>query len=504
MKNANSLEMLDKTDKQVVNTDIAEQVSYAEAIKLQHGVLLTQWVAEDLTSNTTQWYVLYHYKNHTLCLMSTLRGRRPFLIDLSEFFPVASRLQRAIHDLTKIKSKKMKDRRPWLNHGYFPIGVLNPHQTSKRYAKKSYPFGKISGDGVHEIPVGPVHAGVIEPGHFRFSVVGEHIIKLEERLGYTHKGIHSLLLNKSITDATKLIARVSGDSTVAYGYAFALACEQSLGFTPDRATQCMRAVLLERERLINHIGDIGAIVNDTGFVSLATQFSMLKEKLVRENEKLTGHRYMMDSITACQELPLWSETVMAKIKQQLTMLRADILELMRICERHHGLQDRVKTTGILDYDTACSLGVIGFLAKASGISIDSRTASNIYPYSDIDFMPVTAKTGDVGARMHVRFEEALQSIGLIEQFLLMSKTYSSSKKQAQVDANRIAIACVEGWRGTVVIALKLQEAKVMWCHFHDPSWQNWQALSYAVMNNIVADFPLINKSFNLSYSAVDC
>ncbi len=146
---------------------------------------------------------------------------------------------------------------------------MNPNTISNRRTNTAYHFNKISGDGVHEVPVGPVHAGIIEPGHFRFSVVGERVLQLEERLGYTHKGIHQLLIGKSLSEASRLIGRVSGDSTVAYSYAFALACEQQLDSQIDMGTSIMRTVLLERERLINHIGDIGAIINDTGFASLA-------------------------------------------------------------------------------------------------------------------------------------------------------------------------------------------------------------------------------------------
>ncbi len=489
---------------QYLSVDIRLQYPLAKEIKSQNGLLLTEWIAFDSSSNETNWYVLYYYQAYWLCIVSRLNPKRPMLIDLSEAFPINERLHRAIHDLTKIPTKKAKDKRAWLNHGHFKMGILNPYSKSSRFAKLHYVFNKVSGEGVHEIPVGPVHAGIIEPGHFRFSIVGERILKLEDRLGYTHKGIHSLLINKSMSEAASLLGRVSGDTTVAYAYAFALACEKQLGFEIDAKTKCIRAILLERERLINHIGDIGAIINDTGFISLAMQFSILKEKLVRENKLLTHHRYMMDAISPQQYMTMWDKSIVHDLLNHLNDVKKQLFQLEQIYHDHHGLQDRLKTTGILTHTLAQSLGVLGIIAKASGIAIDARASCTLYPYSEIDFTPITAETGDVAARVYVRFRECLQSIDMIEQFLQLE--FNNCTQALDIDQSsteKISIMCVESWRGPICIAVQLHDTKVSWCHFHDPSWQNWPALSHAVMNNIVADFPLINKSFNLSYSGED-
>ncbi len=487
-------------------TPISEQQSIAAYIKANQGTLMTEWIAREQDGNTTYWYILYYCRFHWICSISQLNPQRPVISDLSSFFPVANRLQRAIYDLTKIATQRSQDERPWLSHGHHKTGILNPHTASNRHASSHYHFHKVSGDGVHEVPVGPVHAGVIEPGHFRFSAVGERVLKLEERLGYTHKGIHQLLIGKTIPEASRLLARVSGDTTVAYSLAFALACEKQLGIHIDNNTAMLRTVLLERERLINHIGDIGAIINDTGFASLCSQFLILKETLVRENEMLIGHRYMMDSIIPTQSIDAWSESVVHKLLAQLGNTQSELTTLQIICARHYGLQDRLRTTGIVSQETALSLGLLGVAAKASGVSIDARVAEPYYDSSQNKFTPINTTAGDVAARVHVRFQEALQSIEIIKH-LLTTQPKAALQPQAQAGPAPLtfSLSCVEGWRGPICVAVKLTpQQRIAWCHFHDPSWQNWLAIEYAVIDNIIADFPLINKSFNLSYSGQDC
>jgi len=498
------LSQLHQNPYQRVSVAVSEQQVVAECIKANQGVLITEWISSETTTNETYWYVLYYYQLQWVCVCSLLHPKRPVIDDLSAIFPVANRLQRAIYDLTKITTKNSQDKRPWLSHGYFKTGILNPKATSNRHANTIYPFNKVSGDGVCEVPVGPVHAGIIEPGHFRFSVVGERILKLEECLGYAHKGIHQLLIGKTLLEASRLIGRVSGDSTVAYSYAFALACEQQSDTQIDVETTVIRTILLERERLINHIGDIGAIINDTGFTSLATQFSILKEELVRENAALTNHRYMMDAIVPNQKIEKWHDITINLGFTQLNTTLSELSTLQDICRQHHGLQDRFKTTGMIRQETASFLGLLGVTAKASGVKLDTRLAQQNSLYSALNFTPITETTGDVAARVSIRFQEAKQSIEIIKRLLTEQQTFNVQTHH-KITESSLSIGSVEGWRGPVSVILKLTpDHRIAWCHFHDPSWQNWLALEYAVLDNIIADFPLINKSFNLSYSGQDC
>ena len=479
--------------------------SLAEYVKGEKGVLLTEWVAPTQTAHrhAMTWSVLYWLPQQGLwCASALLNHRIPRLRDLSHYFPVASRLQRAIYELTRIPTQHAPDRRYWLNHGHFPLGILTKKKPP-RLPSHSYTFQKISGEGVHEIPVGPVHAGVIEPGHFRFSVVGERILKLEERLGYTHKGIHQLLKDKPLTDAAKLIARVSGDSTIGYSYAFAMACEHALHHQVNLATQYYRAILLERERLANHIGDIGAIVNDTSLPSLQSSFQLLKETLLRYNVTYSGHRYGMDAITPLASITRDVRVLIEPMHAELNTLIAQWHELKAICDQHYGFQDRIIKTGILETDTAKQWGIVGMAARASGIAMDLRCDHPYAPYDQLSATLITDLQGDVAARVSVRFSEWMESLSLIKQCLEKCPSASESTTRTPSLDTGLGVGCVEGWRGPIVVVVSIKNKRVEWCHFHDPSWQNWLALEVAVLGNIVADFPLINQSFNLSYSGHD-
>lgn len=484
------------------NVSVNEQQMIAHQMKKNNAILLTEWVASN-EDKTTQWYVLYLSRENGLqCIESTLHYKRPHIVDLSHVFPVCHRLQRAIREFTRIPTKKAKDKRLWLNHGYFPLGILSDKQ--KKISNYSYSFKPVLGDAVHEIGVGPVHAGIIEPGHFRFSVVGERVLKLETQLGYTHKGIHQLLKGQSIANAAKIIGRVSGDSSVAYAIAFAQACEQTQSFTPTLHVRIERAIFLERERIANHLGDLGAIINDTGFPSLHALFQIQKEILLRNNLKIVGHRYAIDCIKPFETNALIQYGDEACIIDELNDLEKQLIALKHIVDSNHGLQDRLESTGIISTSLAQSLGLLGLASKASGINIDCRSifADELYGKQAIDTDDI--KTGDVLARVQVRFKECFDSIALIRSWIGLLKNASQKNKELSSFNNGMGIGVVEGWRGPITVAVSIKDNHVAWCHFHEPSWQNWQAIDHAVMDNIVADFPLINKSFNLSYSGQDC
>ena len=475
--------------------DLHDQSSLASLIKTNHGVLLTEWIYAETTGHFI-WSVLYLIQSDLYCLQSELNFKSPYIMDLSHTYPVSNRLHRTIYELYAIPTVHSNDTRPWLNHGHFPIGILNQpfNQTQEHYS-----FIKVSGQGVHEIPVGPVHAGIIEPGHFRFSVVGERILKLEERLGYTHKGIHKLLMNASLEKAHQLMGRISGDSTVAYAYAFAKACEQVKGVTPHPSIQLERNICLERERLSNHIGDIGAIINDCAMPSLQSSFTILKEQLLRKNYEYSGHRYLMDCIKPFNSERLFTQKQFNNMDDELNLIQDSLTSLKKIVDNHFGLQDRLCTTGIITPEQAQYLGLLGLASKASNIDNDLR---RLIENNNI-ITPCIDQQGDVAARVNVRFKECFESIQLIMDYSRQIELNSFLNETQTQTINPIGFGLVEGWRGPITVIVYLKDNHVSWCHFHDPSWQNWLALEYAVHNNIVADFPLINKSFNLSYSGHD-
>jgi Ni,Fe-hydrogenase III large subunit len=423
--------------------------------------------------------------------------------DVSDLFPAALRMQRAITDLLGLRTSH-PDRRGWLRHAAwaadeFPL--RRNFQKASQAQSADYPFVRVEGDGVHEIPVGPVHAGIIEPGHFRFSIVGERVLKLEQRLGYTHKGIEKRFEGLSLADGARLAGRVSGDSTVAYAWAYAMAVESALGVTPSRRALWLRALLLERERIANHLGDLGYLGNDGGLAFGLAQFMRLKEDLLRLNQRLFGHRYAMDRI-----VPGGVAVDLADgglLLEEADRLEKEILAMQAVYSDHAGLQDRFMACGILAPATASTLGVVGLAARASGLAFDARVHPGFAPYDELAPQIAAQRGGDVAARVALRFDEALESLRLQRRIAL---ELPAGELATALPAPREAAGAgwIEGWRGEVMLALECgADGRIRRCHPHDPSWQNWPALEHAVIGNIVPDFPLINKSFNLSYAGVD-
>lgn len=482
----------------------------ARTIRSAGGTLVALWAADrrDLHDGF-EVRAAYALDDGLACLRLALPAEAPDYPDLGEHFPAAGRMQRAAFDLTGAAPLEPADGRAWLRHGAWPAGV---HPLRRDVVARSvwpaesddYAFVSVAGDGVHEIPVGPVHAGTIEPGHFRFSVVGERVLRLEARLGYKHKGIEKRFESMTLDDGAALAGRVSGDSTVAYAWAYAMAVEQLSGTSISPRAAALRAMLLERERVANHLGDLGAIGNDAGLAFGLAQFSRLKEDWLRLNAKLWGHRYLMDRIVPGGLTDDLDEAHLAALARQSHDLAEEVARLRRIYDEHAGLQDRLRDCGIVTKDLAQRLGLTGLAARASGIAVDLRVGNPAAPYDGLDVRCATRPEGDVAARTAVRFDELVESLRLIG---LLAETLPDGPTRVAVPSARqgaCGIGRVEGWRGEVLVFVEAgADERIRRCHPHDPSWQNWPLLEHAILGNIVPDFPLINKSFNLSYSGVD-
>jgi Ni,Fe-hydrogenase III large subunit/Ni,Fe-hydrogenase III component G len=434
---------------------------------------------------------------------------QPHYPDIAHLFPCAGRMQRATFDLLGLAADGAQDHRPWLNHGawpadHWPLRVRDASEAIAPQPLQDYPFVRVEGDGVHEIPVGPVHAGIIEPGHFRFSVVGEKVLRLEERLGYTHKGVERRFLDLPALEGHRLAGRVSGDSTVAFAWAYCMALESALGCElPPRATW-LRALMLERERVANHLNDLGFLGNDAALGFGLAQFSRLREDWLRLSNEAFGHRLMMDRVVPGGVAVDLDDAMRDRLRWQCDAIEAEVRTLEGIYESHAGLQDRFATTGTVSHDLALQLGLTGLAARASGQSMDLRCDQRWAPYDVLQVQRAGHRNGDVAARVAVRFQEVLESLRLVR---LLCEGLPAGAFRAPVAAPTqpgIGAGWVEGWRGEVLVALELGPAGAVGrCHCHDPSWQNWPVLEHAVIGNIVPDFPLINKSFNLSYSGHD-
>lgn len=445
-----------------------------------------------------------------VCLNVLLPEAHPHYPDISRIFPAAARMQRATYDLLGIHAEEAADHRKWLRHaawqgGSFPLRKDFDAAASHTDDPDNYPFVTVAGQGVHEIAVGPVHAGIIEPGHFRFSVVGEKVLRLEERLGYVHKGIEKRFEGMGLRQGAKLAGRVSGDSTVAYAWAYAMAAESIAGVTPPDNALWLRALLLERERVANHLGDLGALGNDVAFSFGFVQFGLLKEQVLRLNAKLFGHRYLMDCIVPGGVAVDIGAVGKRMIEEECAMLEREVARLRGIYEKHAGVQDRFIGAGRVEPKLAARLGLCGLAGRASAQSWDARVQFPCAPYDKLEVRMATYHSGDVAARVIVRFDELFESLRLIREILRnLVHAGEATRGLEKLPAHAFGIGLVEGWRGEVLVAMHTDAGgNLARVHPHDPSWQNWPALEHAIMDNIVPDFPLINKSFNLSYSGHD-
>ena len=435
--------------------------------------------------------------------------------DVSEIFPSAIRMQRAVHDLFGVHAGNASDQRKWLRHAAwpadkFPLRKDFPANHESRITNHAsevaddYPFVRVEGEGVHEIPVGPVHAGTIEPGHFRFSIVGEGVLRLEERLGYKHKGIEKRFESMTLAEGARLAGRVSGDSTVAYAWAYAMAVEGVTGVTPPPRALWLRALLLERERVGQHLWDLGFLGNDAGLAFGLAQFSRLREDWLRVSHALFGHRYLMDAIVPGGVARDIDAHGVVRIRDEINDIGKAVALLKNIYDDHAGLQDRFITCGRVKPDLADRMGLTGLAGRASGMAWDLRAQFPPVPYDNFDVRMATHRNGDVAARVTLRFEEIAESLRLIGLILSGLPTGDIVATVPDAPDNAFGIGWVEGWRGEVLIALETGAGnRIRRLHPHDPSWQNWPLLERAVLGNIVPDFPLINKSFNLSYSGQD-
>ncbi|WP_414041768.1 NADH-quinone oxidoreductase subunit C [Acidithiobacillus sp. M4-SHS-6] len=480
----------------------------AAKVHQQGGRLLGIW-GEALGTRRFCLHALFLAERGCLWCSLDLEGETPQYPSLSAVFPTASRQERAIHDLLGLHAQGHDDGRPWLRHeawpaSFFPLrqGPI-PRSELSGVGDAHYPFQSIPGDDVHEIPVGPVHAGTIEPGHFRFSCLGEQVLQLEERLGYVHKGVERLFHRQTIADGLRLAGRISGDSTVAYAWAYAMAVENMMGITLSDRALALRGLCLERERIANHLGDLGAMGNDAGLAFALTQLMAIKEELLRENAEIFGHRYLMDIIQPGGLTVDLSPATQGRLRRSAAAWRKRLLDLELLLREHAGLRDRLVNTGTIDPKRAAYWGMAGMVGRASGQAWDLRVQFAPAPYDRIPIGIILEASGDVAARWALRFGEIFASLDWQDILLGDLPRGENCRPLTRIPEQGEGLGIVEAWRGEVFVALRLEDGRIARCHPHDPSWSLWPVLEEAVLRDIVADFPLINKSFNLSYSGHD-
>jgi Ni,Fe-hydrogenase III large subunit/Ni,Fe-hydrogenase III component G len=483
----------------------------AEAARAHKARLVALWASDESPRGAafSLHVALAERGEGAVWLEVPLAGEHPRYAGISDIFPAANRMQRAAYDLLGVHALDSADRRKWLRHAAWPGGVFPLRKSftgAERFenGEDRYAFVRVEGEGVHEIAVGPVHAGTIEPGHFRFSIVGEKVLRLEERLGYKHKGVEKRFESLSVEAGARLAGRISGDSTVAYAWAYAMAYESAagIGITPRAAA--LRAVALECERIANHLGDLGYLGNDVALSFGFFQFWRLKELLLRVCGELFGHRYLMDYIVPGGVARELGAGAASRLRAALDELEPQVDTLRAIYDEHAGAQDRFILTGQVLPETAERLGLTGLAGRASGQAYDLRRDLPVPPYDALEVHVAGHTRGDVAARVALRFDEIVESVRLLR--LLLERLPPGEARVPCPPPAPAARGCgwVEGWRGDIFIALDMgTDGRPHRVHAHDPSWQNWPLVERAILGNIVPDFPLINKSFNLSYSGQD-
>ena len=469
--------------------------------------LLALWGSPGGQAPLTVWAAFFVERTALILRLPVSDPDAPYP-GLEEVFPAASRMQRAMADLLGLRSTD-SDTRPWLRHAAWPAAfrplIDSPAQEdSAEPMADDYEFVRVEGVGVHEIAVGPVHAGTIEPGHFRFSVVGEKVLKLEERLGYVHKGIERRFTELPLLEGHRLAARVCGDSAVAFSWAYCQALEAIAETEIPVRAAWLRALYLELERISNHLGDLGALGNDAGFAFGLAQFSRLKELLLRGMEEALGERYLLNGVMPGGTRLDLAASGAARLRRCLLDIAREASVLESIYNDHSGLRERFTGAGTVEPRLAAQLGLVGLAGRASAQALDLRCDLPIDPYPQLSPQMVLHQAGDVAARVAVRFDELEESCRLVHRILEGLPAGPHRRKVAIPAAGTAGLGLTEGWRGPVLVALEAGDGgAIRRCHPHDPSWQNWPAIEHAIMGNIVPDFPLINKSFNLAYSGHD-
>jgi len=434
------------------------------------------------------------------------QGRFP---SLGAVRPGAIRLERMMAETFGLTADGADDTRPWLDHGQWPVhrplGEAGPPTPRPATDYAFLPVEDASAPDssrIHQIPVGPVHAGVIEPGHFRFSCNGELVVRLEERLGYVHRGIERLMAGRMPAEAAALAARISGDSTVAHGLAFARAVESALAVEVPARAHWLRAVMAELERIANHVFDIGAICNDATFPLLLAELTVLRELTLRAAADCFGHRLMMDRVVPGGVTADLDPAGIERLRGLIAAVEPRFKRLIHVYDEKPSLHDRTVGTGITRQALVYRFGAGGHVGRAAGRGQDARRNPSYPPYDGLDFEVPLLPEGDVHARVWIRAKEVEASLGLLRQLLVGLP--AGPIAAALPAGGGEGMALVESFRGEILTWVRIDsDGRIERCHPRDPSWFQWPLLEAAIEGNIVADFPLCNKSFNCSYAGHD-
>jgi Ni,Fe-hydrogenase III large subunit/Ni,Fe-hydrogenase III component G len=467
---------------------------------------LTSVFADDVRAAENCFHIYYVLALDSaqgyLIVRTPIPSDKPAFLSLTTAVPAVNWQEREIQDWFGLTAIGHPNPRRMALHDDWP--AVHPlrkdfdlHTKLPPFQGERHHFREVEGEGVFQVPVGPVHAGIIEPGHFLFSVAGEPVLYLQIRLFYTHKATEKLFESMPVTRGVFLAESISGDSSFSHSTAFCQALERAAELDVPSRARYIRTILLEMERLYNHIADIGAIATDVGFVVANAHAMQLKERLLQLNESLTGNRLLrgMNCIGGVRcDLPA----------VDTKSFPDDFERLVDLILSSASTVDRLENTGVLTTQTARDLGVVGMVARASGLDMDVRRDHPYAAYEQMTFRIPVYPTGDVLHRLKVRADEVRESFAIIKQAVAQMPGGPVAVPWTTLPPNRCALGFVEGWRGEILHWVRTAENnRLARCRIKDPSLQNWPAIAEAIQGNIIPDFPVINKSFNLSYSGTD-
>jgi Ni,Fe-hydrogenase III large subunit/Ni,Fe-hydrogenase III component G len=424
--------------------------------------------------------------------------------------PAAHWYEREVHDLLGLVPEGHPDPRRLVLHEAWPAGFhpLRKDVEAASAARVTSPepprFHRLHGEGIVEIPVGPIHAGVIEPGHFRFAAVGEVVLHLETRLFYTHRGVEKAAEGRPFRHGLRIAERACGACACSHAVAYCQAIESIAGVTIPRRAASLRSVLLELERLYNHLGDLGNLCSGVGFAVGTSQGGQLKERLQALNERVAGHRFLRGVCTLGGVTFDLDDVARCDVLTTLDRVERDFRRFVDLFRSTDPLQERLTATGVLPTDTAQLFDVVGVAARASGVDRDARRDHPHAGYADLDLAVPVYGDGDVRARARVRIDEALASFGLIRALLDQLPDGPLTVTLPPLPAYRVGIGVTESPRGDTVHWVRTgPDGTIDRYRIRSASFCNWPAVAMAVPGNMVPDFPLINKSFELCYSCLD-
>jgi len=424
-----------------------------------------------------------------IAVFSCIANASSRLCSAAEECPSLERFEREIHENWKVEFEG----HPW----YKPVRDFMPGK---------YKFFSMEGEELHEVGVGPVHAGVIEPGHFRFICQGENIFHMEIQLGWQHRAIEKLMLEKKrLIERVLLAEGIAGDSSISHSTAFACIWESLCGFTPGKEVLWARTMAAELERMANHTGDLGAICGDVAYQLGASVYGRLRTPIVNFSQRWCGNRLGKGNVRpACAPYAFTTELA-GQLLSDLEAYERDFLEISDKVQHFPVVLSRLERTGVVHREQAEAIGAVGMAAKCTGLVRDTRASHPYGLYPMLNVRPVTKPTGDVLARTELRIDEIKQSLVIIRTLLSCLPSFDGTIHSAGVPgAERFAISLTEGWRGEIChCAVTGADGELIAYKIKDPSFHNWKALELAVRNNDISDFPICNKSFNLSYCGHD-